>query len=312
MLQINNFEQETHGHKNKNSMQHRSNPNVLYLGIILFLIFFFTVITFFVSKYYKRSNLSSSHTVPVSPAVNLTVAEKVGKENIYKEVLDTEYANYPLSRSASVTKHLLAKIAKDSIILQAGQAEGLISLDATVFNSPDVNYEKRIQLVSKVEDVISQRENKVSGSVISIWFDNFSPGSVGYDKGKQIAYTTIQTIYNQLKNKNISISQATQFIINDAELARVDPSYKSNALLNFTANASDTITYVPAFDAMIRKLSPGKLTPIYLAKDTDRNKKTVDAVYMFAQVTSKKDDGQNENFDEWYGQKQKAYEITIY
>jgi hypothetical protein len=298
----------------ENSSQKKQVINFITgIGIGIVILF---VIILLISNFGKKFQLNTTHDQSSVATQNTDstnrILAKVGTENIYQHELHAEYADYPFAQSPKVTKLLLAKIAKDSIILQAGQAEGLVTLDANAFNSPNVDYGKRLQLVSKVQDTISQRVNSVSGSVISIWFDNVSPGSVGYDKGKQIAYTTIQTIYNLLKNKNISISQAAQFIENDAALAQVDPAYKSNALLQFSADTSDTITYVPAFDAMIRKLSPGQLTPIYLAKDTDKSKKTVDAVYMFAQVSSKKDNGQNENFNHWYAQKQKDYEITIY
>ncbi len=316
MLAANNFEQDS------TTLKQGSNKGKLLLLCIFVVIIFFLFITYLLPtntkskknlQSIKTANQESTSSVSTTTYLETSDAvEKIGNETIYKEELNSEYAAYPTSQSKAITKQLLAKIARDSIILQAGNAEKIIKLDSSVFNSPNVEYKKRIQLVNTVEKTISAKTNTISGSFIAIWFDNTSPGPAGYTKGKQIAFAAISPLYNQVKNKKITMDQAAQAIKNNAQLAQADPQYKANAISQFSAGPSDKITFNPTFDAMIRSLTPGHITQLYLGKDTDASGKTLDAVYMFAQVIKKSTTGQNENFDQWYNQQKQQYEITIY
>jgi hypothetical protein len=241
------------------------------------------------------------------------VIAKVGEESLYQQDLNTELASYPHGDSSETRNLLQQKITKDSIILQEGQKEGLVQLDGTVFNSPNKDYKKRITLVSQLKNAIKNRQNNISGSVVSIWFFNDKAGDVGYDTGKEIAYDTIAHLYAQVKSKQITIQEAAQQIKKESILAQVDKQYATNALFTFKAGPSDKISFDPMFDDMIRKLQPGELTQIYLAKDKNLSTgKMIDAVYMFAQMSAKQSSGHPENFEQWYAQVQKNYAVTLY
>src|SRR6266576_1664719 len=83
-----------------------------------------------------NSNLNTTNTSTKNTPE--AVIAKVGKEYIYQNELDTELTNYPVINKSDARKQLLQKIAKDSISLQAGQAENLIQLDSTTFNSSHI------------------------------------------------------------------------------------------------------------------------------------------------------------------------------
>ncbi len=258
----------------------------------------------------QPSQSAKQNTSDIDPAI---IIAKVGAENIYQIDLDMEISGYPMQINEDIKKLLLQKVVKDSIILQAANAEKLIDLDESVFNSLQKDYIKRTKLVADARTIYENNQNSISGSVISIWFYNMQPGAVGYDKGKEIAFNKITTLHSNLKSKKITIQQAAQVIIDDKSLAQVDESYDSNAILTFKAEPKDEITFDPVFDSLIRQLAQGQISNIYLAKDKNRDTdKMIDAVYMFAQVNERNTTGKTIDFDMWYGQKEKSYEIVYY
>jgi hypothetical protein len=175
------------------------------------------------------------------------------------------------------------------------------------------DYQKRIQTIAQIEKQINSRQDSISGSVVALWFYNTMPGNVGYEKGKEIAFKKISTLYTAVKNKKLTMKQAAQAIQQDSSLEQVDKSYKSNALLEFKADPKYKISFDSNFDVIIRKLQPGQVSELYLAKDKNYfTGKMVDAVYMFAQVTERKANGVLDSFDDWYARKEEMYEITTY
>jgi hypothetical protein len=234
-----------------------------------------------------------------------------GEEAIYQADLEMELYSYPSTNQEEASKLLLVKIVKDSIILQAGSDEGWIKLDSSVFNSIKKDYMKRIGLVREVRRIFDNRQTGIKGNIISIWFNNIYPGAVGYERGKEVALGKITSLQNRVKNKAITIQEAAQEIIDDEGLAQVDSSYVSNAILDFKAGPDEQISFDPVFDDLIRELSEGEVSDVYLAKDeVGEGGVKVDAVYMFAQVNEKEDKGIGLGFDEWYSQKEKKYEVS--
>lgn len=242
-----------------------------------------------------------------------TKIAKVGTETLYQKDLDTELAAYPVIKGVDASKLLQKKLISDSIILQGAAADKIITLDPNVFNSVDKNYEKRLQLIAQAKKSIQGQSDHIQGTIVSIWFSNSQPGPAGYEKGKQIAYAQISKLYNDVKSGKITIEQAGEAIKNDSELAQVDPAYAANALIPFEASGNSAITFDKPFNTMLWNLPQGQLTPLYLAKDKDyKTKQMIDAVYMFAQVSQRKTDTGITDFQTWYDQKQKLYEVTLY
>lgn len=256
---------------------------------------------------------NNTHNLGKNTLRDKRVLETVGSENIYNQALNMEYSYYPLPRNPKNTKIFLNKIATDSVILQGGAQDGLINLNNTFYNAASINYLKRMQMVTKVKESIESKENTINGSVIAIFFYNNKPGKIGYSQGKAIAYATIKKLYDAVISGKMSTVQAGNAIENNANLAAVDTEYKSNAYLPFTVTQQQAITYDPIFDSIIKKLQPGQTTSIYTGTDKDYSTgKIIDVVYMFAQVSTVKTNGTDENFGQWYSQKQKEYETSIY
>lgn len=238
---------------------------------------------------------------------------KVGEELIYKKDLDMELAYYPKDTPVDMNKILLEKLIQDSIILQAADADKLITLDKTVFNSPNKDYMKRMKLIERAKKTVTDQADGIEGSVIAIWFFNMKPAAIGYEKGKEFALAKITKIHDDVKNKKITTQQAADLIKNDTNLAQVDKSYKSNAILNFKATKNEKITYDSEFNKVIWGTEEGGVSDVFLSKDKDqKTDQMIDAVYHFAIITKRLNTGKIVSFDDWINQKRKAYEIKYY
>lgn len=250
-----------------------------------------------------------SPIIPTASSTNAVIG-KVGDENIYQKDLDTEVMNYPDVQGVDKRAVLLQKMSKDSIILQAAQKEGLLTLDAAVFNSPQKDYAKRVSLVADVMKKIDERKNTIEGTIVAIWFYNGTAGPVGYERGRDIANAKITALHTNVTSKKMTMQQAGNAIRADSSLASVDKAYKVNASRTFKGTTTDAITIDPNFDAVIRKLKPSEISSVFLAKSTDPDTKQVlDSLYMFAQVT-KNASGTSVTFDQWYAQQEKQYAIS--
>lgn len=264
------------------------------------------------TTFFGKKTASPAMPTNLDSAQAKDIIAKVGQENIYKSDLDFEMSAYPPQKGVDKEKLLVQKLVKDSIALQAGGKDGLITLDSTIFNSPQKDYTKRVQLLAIMATKLNNSNKTLKGSLVSIWFFNGRAGAIGYEEGKQVALSRITELHNGVKNKTLTMKQAAQSIINDPSYEQLDTSYKSNAILEFAIGSKEQLTMDPIFDAKIRNLKPGQLTEIYLAKSSDPNtKQKRDSLYMFASVAE--NEGVNKpNFEDWFKQKESAYEITYY
>lgn len=293
-------------------------PKVKLLHIIIASCVLILLGGYFLYRYQSKISLpakSSTQKPPISDPNNPIIA-KVGEEYIYQNDLNREITSYPPIKNMDVKKFLLEKMASDSAILQGGQADGLIKLDSSTFNSPAKDYLKRIKLVQTVKEKVSSKSAGINGAIISIWFMNGKPGAVGYEKGRQIALEKITALHSAVKSGNMTMKQAGESIKKDTRLAQVDPSYKSNALSEFNNMPfNQQITFDPAFNKVIWQLREGEVSEVVTAKDRPLGNNdpasAIDALYHFGQVT-KKVSSNIASFDNWLAEKQKLYVTIIY
>ncbi len=292
------------------------------IGIGLFcLIGFLLVLDAF--KLISLGNLfskSKKTTLPVAQTVTMqqsassnAIIAKVGEETLYQSDYAVEERYYPNIKSK--TKQLLVnKMVKDSIILQAAQKDGLMTLDASFYNSSTKDYKKRLAKVQEVESLLEKKQNRIKGSIVSLWFyNNSKPTTMEAAAAKEFARAKITPLYNAVKNRQITMRQAGEQLKNDASLVAIDVAYKSNAYMDFAALPDERISFDPQFDSAIRQLQPGQLSQLTLIQDKELKTKNLrDAIYMFAQVTEKKQDGITQSFANWYAAHEKKYEVTRY
>jgi len=258
------------------------------------------------------NNFSPLFKASNGPVNGDSVIAKVGAENLYQKDLDYELSLHPQKDDPQTSETILQKMITDSIVLQGGAADNLITIDSTIFNSPTKDYGKRIEAVTTVKEGVLAKAEHTKGTVISIWFrNNDYIGPLGLEKSKQVAYGKISALQNQIASGKITIDQAGEMIIKDATLAQIDKAWTNNAIFHFDATGTDRISFSSQFDTILRDLKPGEVSEVYLARnvDVDPNKR-YEALYYVGQVLSKTNSGNLSNFDTWLSQKRKLYEVT--
>ena len=253
------------------------------------------------------SNTAPSKTSPVQGAI-----AKVGEEYLYESDLNYELTYYPANDPEGARDILTQKMIEDSIILQGAQADGMIRLDPTIYNSKTKDYSKRIDAVAQLKDQLDQKSTALEGTVISIWFNNMGVGNAGYEKGKQMAFTEISRLQKDIKDKKISMEQAGYQIKNNAALAQLDSSYRANAIFNFSVSDNQKITFSPEIDKQIYSLNQGDTSGVITGKDLDpATNQQIDSVYMVAQIT-KRSTTTVTSYAQWLEDKTKAYAVEKY
>lgn len=270
--------------------------------------------------YYIFNKFSLTKTTPTQETFQKTdeqppspgVIAKVGDELIYQRDLDLELVAYPPLGSLEERKiFLLEKIATDSAILQSAKKDGLIKqLDATIFNSEDKDYLKRIKIVEDVKNTINSKTDQIKGTIISIWFYNFGKvGSLGYDRGKEFALEKITKLHNDVKSGKMTINQAAEAIRNDSSLAQIDESYKSNAQYDFIISPNQDLTGDKDFDKFLQTASKNQVSDIYLLSEFGFDKP---GYYQFGLVKENNPGAKIKNLDDWIKDQTQKYEKIIY
>lgn len=246
------------------------------------------------------------------------IVAKAGRENIYQKDLDTLMSFRPDKNNAEGKKFFLANLINDSLILQGAKDDLLtdMSLDNTIFNSPNKDLMKRAKVVQQVKTDLAQKTDRIEGQIISIWFiDNQTdqPGKLGLAKSKELAYVKISKIYNQVKNGTLTMEQAAQQIRSDKSLLQIDGSYETNAFFTFTATEGQSITFDKEFDKVLWSLKEGQISDLLVAKVYDElTQRYYERLYHFAKITKKVQNGKIKDFESWLKAKKETYAVAYY
>ena len=173
------------------------------------------------------------------------VVAKAGEEELYKEDLEYELSFFPASPSAAVKGAVINKMLRDSIILQAASKEKLITLDDKVFNARNKNYRLRLRLVDLVKKEVNKKSASLEGKAVVIWFQNMTPGELGYEKGREVAFEKISGLQTLVKKGSLTIEKAIEAVQKDSSLIEIDSSYEANASIDFNLGLREPITIDP-------------------------------------------------------------------
>lgn len=276
-----------------------------YLLVIILILIFSLIVTVGLTFPNAPSSPKSQNIKPPAGKIS-KIAAKVGSENIYKQNLDSYKSVYPQSDNEA-----LEQLINDSLILQKAASQKLVSLDSTFYNFQIIDIKKRTSVVDKVKEEIEKKADTISGEVVSVWFLNDRVGPLGYEASKKKALAKIQTVYNQVKTKKLTLRQAAALISSDKSLAQIDSSYKSNAYFTFTVNYDKSPTHSAQMNEALKKLPVGGLTEIFTIKSNDLADKNqmVDAYYSFGSVTSKTGNGQIVSNRDWFENAKKEFKV---
>ncbi len=240
----------------------------------------------------------------------------VGSETIYQKDFQSQMAySGDLPVDDNFKKTIMDRLVQDSIVLQEGAKEGLILLDASIYNTLNKDYKKRVKAVADTQGKVIKKNYTVAGSIVAIWFLNEHVPAMGYAKAKEITLEKITKIHADVKAGKLTMIQAGDIIKNDSSLAAIDSSYKINAYYNFRIAPNDILTNDGKFNRMVENLKPGEVTELYTFKsrnlDLQGAKKggMQDAYFGFAQLTSKPG-FEPKTFEEWIKIKLASTKVT--
>lgn len=241
------------------------------------------------------------------------VIAKVGEELIYGKDLNYELAYGPKNPDREMRQLLFDKVIVDSMILQEARKRGMVQLDDSVYNNNKKNNKKRVDLVARIKQDVAADAAKIEGAVISVWFYNEIAPDMGYQKAKQYTLEKITAVHEQVKNGKLTMKQAANELRKDAELAKADPAYATNAYFEFSSNEDEKITFSPEFDAIIRNLQEGVVSDVVTVQDQPADQeKPLDAVHMFAKVDKKIQSSDISSLDSWITELKQSYEVIVY
>lgn len=238
---------------------------------------------------------------------------KVGKEYIFQRDLDYELTFQPGAKTDELKKMLTQKLVGDSVALQAAQQEKLVSLGNTEFNVEAKDYQKRFDTIRDIRKTVDNRIDHISGTMVSVWFNNMKPAKIGLEQGKQEAFKRISALHQRVVDKEITIEQAGNAIKNDPSYDSLDFGYMNNALYEFNFPKGRQITFDKGYDEILWKTNSGDLTEVYLGKTVNEfSGKEEESFYIFALVKEKVDRGNGLDYQKWVEKQKKNYEINIY
>lgn len=182
-----------------------------------------------------RNNLVTREAVVVDDFFKTDSALlTVGDETIYGNEANYVAKTFYLQESRGISKaELLKKITPDlverSLILQETSKANYLNLDASIFNSPTLDVNKRAQIIVEARRFLERQGKKMNASAITIWYYNMDPPKISVEEARRIALAKISKLQADVKSKKITMKQAGELIKADNSLSQLSPLYKNNA-----------------------------------------------------------------------------------
>lgn len=259
----------------------------------------------------------TSLTSPTPPTIlGETLVAKAGKENLYKDDLDYYLSNYFSGQGYSAREQAIEMMIDDSLILQEGQSQGLITLTDNVFNSPNKNIRQRGELIELVKQKIELKNIKsIDGEIVSMWFNNadaYPPPSIGIENAKILVKQKMDAYYDDLKAGKITMAQVGQRIVNDSSQNSIDPSYKGNAYSKFSKLTRDQMLFIdPSVNNLPWNLDKNELSAVTLVKDQAKDKSFFEAFFTIVKI-NEVSQGDFPGIEEYVKSLRSKYEIIKY
>lgn len=238
------------------------------------------------------------------------VVATVGNERIYQSDIEYElqYFDTPLENKEEI---ILTKIAQDSMILQEAEKLKLVILHDGIYNSASKNYKERLASVESIKMQYDEVNSNLSGYVFTFWFlNNNRPGTLGYEAGKAEALKRITSVRDRIVAKEDPSAVLSELAI-DTSLTEIDPAYANNMGFPFSVQNDKGPLFDTSFNKEIWKLAPGEVSKIMVINDNKNpNNTPQEALYAFALITDKLNNGLSLSYNEWVESLPAYYEIV--
>jgi hypothetical protein len=252
---------------------------------------------------------------------------RVGREYLFVKDLDYQDSLYLEPISETDREKAINMLVNNSVLLQVGLDMDWIELDSEFFNNPFKDYSLREEKVDLVRDMFEKEYIEgTSVEAIHVWFYNVRPGEYmqlyGEEAAEEKANEIIKSAYYNVKNKDKSMEEAANIIINESmQLPLLNPSYQTSTyveyFLPYELNSIDDLRgedFDFGFDGLysfLQSASEGDLSKIYLEKDRpDGEQPVIDAYYAFYKLKSKRKG--YTDIDAWISDKKSDILMELY
>lgn len=220
----------------------------------------------------------------------------VGTETLYGCDLNAvfvihEFPTYiqleEITAQNSYLNKVLDELITQSGILQKGEELGLVTLDATIFNSPTKDTTSRFEVLKSLREQIGDKLVKtIDFEAVGIYFFNQKEidRDITIEEAKQAAKTKMDFLYNLLKDKKITMMEAGDMIKADKicfnengietceqsgiSNAQLDTLYKQNAYYKVIGHEFDIQAFSdPTYEEELRSLGDGQISTVRLFRD---------------------------------------------
>jgi hypothetical protein len=239
---------------------------------------------------------------------------KVGDEVLYS----TDFNERAKKITAMTGGHdvedevVFSELIKESILLQ--EYIDKTALDETIFNSLNKDSSKRRAAIreadEKLEEDLRKEPSILKVAYISVWYWNVEIGPLGYEVGKELAFTKINNVYAGLKNGKMSLEEVKNMLQNDEEIAQMDRVYKENVFILKEYSSDEEIQVRDEdFKKDILETGVNELTKIHNLKPSNN-----EGYYIFAKILERSQDKDSLplTIGAWYELKKDSYEIKYY
>ncbi|MDQ5951108.1 MAG: hypothetical protein QG639_385 [Patescibacteria group bacterium] len=173
---------------------------------------------------------------------------------------------------------VLDALITNSGLLQEAQKRGLITLDESIYNSPNKDSIRRIDTLRQLRETIGNSFNKtVNYEAVTIYFHNQIDPQIPLADAQTAAKAKMDNLYARLQSGEITMEQAGAEIAADTikgdttgiSLSQLDRLYKENAYsLRESHNFDSEFFTDPSLNEELRSLGEGQMSTVRLCKDS--------------------------------------------
>lgn len=214
----------------------------------------------------KEILITSSQPIPLPfNAEPFRKGYQLGKVIITLEDLEKKfelyYPNTPVARTNLKNwENIASLITKEAIFQNEAIKVGLLSPTDNLLDP------KKVLLARQYFE--KEGTSYISGEVISIWFYNTNPPSMGIEAAKNKTQAIIESLRKKIVLGEINMKKAGEMIASMEDLREIDFAYKTNAYFNFEfRKPTDPIFNDPELTKKVWQLNNQELSPVLIGKD---------------------------------------------
>lgn len=238
----------------------------------------------------------------------------VGDETIYTDDINFYlyfYHNPEYTLGKEFTDRVLIEVAeqvvRDSVIIQAGVNEDLITEPENMMDQPFKDHMERLTLAQTVKETLPV--GSVDVEVVTAWFFNSVEPEMGVDVASEYARELLSSLHERVSGGDITMQDAGEALRQDAVMQVIDGGLEGNSYQHFVINLGEQRYFDASVQDTIFSLQEGEISDVKLGQDLNASDQWYDAFYYFAYMRERS--AGVISFDEWVGNHMDEFSIYV-